>query len=198
MLRHAQGLQLGHHDALKNQLSIVDVAISEINPKKDQELFIEHNLRPFGCPADWIFEPCSSHYDTVRERWVSLCDYGDERKLLQAELNVDGGAKIFLQNKLARSRAKLLELNPLLVARSKCTELSTAKRLTIHPPFSPHPLISGDVGKEAEQAMSFVDAGSGNPSSGSVDAIDVRHRSPRNNPRIHMTARRLFFFDRVY
>jgi formin-binding protein 1 len=70
VLRHAQGLQLGHHDALKNQLSIADVAISEINPKKDQELFIEHNLRAFGCPADWTFEPCASHYDTVREMGI--------------------------------------------------------------------------------------------------------------------------------
>ncbi len=35
--------------------------------------------------------------------------------------------------------------------------------------------------------MSFVDAGSGNPSSGSVDAMDVRHCSPHNNAGIHMT-----------
>lgn len=58
----------------------------------------------------------------------------------------------------------------------------TASKLTISTPTHPR-----DVGKEAEQALSFVNAGSGNPSSGSVDAIDVRHCSPRNNPRIHMT-----------
>ncbi|KAH8994342.1 hypothetical protein EDB86DRAFT_3078196 [Lactarius hatsudake] len=125
VLQHAQALQLSHHDALKNQASVVGVALTEINPKKDQAVFIEHNLRPFASPTDWSFEPCASHYDT-------------------AEVNVEGGAKIFLQNKLQRSRAKLQELKPLLEEKRK----------------------------EAEQAMSFVDAGSGNPSSGSVDAID--------------------------
>ena len=38
---------------------------------------------------------------------------------MQAEVNVEGGAKIFLQNKLQRSRAKLLELKPLLDEKSK-------------------------------------------------------------------------------
>jgi hypothetical protein len=38
---------------------------------------------------------------------------------VQAEVNVEGGAKIFLQNKLQRSRAKLLELKPLLDEKSK-------------------------------------------------------------------------------
>ena len=40
--------------------------------------------------------------------------------------------------------------------------------------------------------MSFVDAGSGNPSSGSVDAIDVRHCSPHNITRIPMTCGFIF------
>ena len=65
MLHLAQALQLTHYDSLKNQVSAVDTAISLVDPKKDQELFIEHNLRPFDCPADWTFEPCASHYDTV-------------------------------------------------------------------------------------------------------------------------------------
>lgn len=125
VLQHAQALQLSHHDALKNQASVVGVALAEINCKKDQAVFIEHNLRPFASPTDWSFEPCASHDDT-------------------ADVIVEGGAKIFLQNKLQRSRAKLQELKPLLEEKRK----------------------------EAEQAMSFVDAGSGNPSSGSVDAID--------------------------
>lgn len=125
VLQHAQALQLSHQDALKNQASVVVVALTEINSKKDQALFIEHNLRPFDSPTDWSFEPCAAHYDT-------------------AEVSVEGGAKIFLQNKLQRSRAKLLELKPLLEEKRR----------------------------EAEQAMSFVDAGSGNPSSGSIDAID--------------------------
>ena len=43
--------------------------------------------------------------------------------------------------------------------------------------------------------MSFVDAGSGNPSSGSVDAIDVRHCSPHNITRIPMTCGFIFFLS---
>jgi hypothetical protein len=65
VLRLAQALQSSHFDALKSQVSVVDAAISSVDPKKDQELFIEHNLRPFGSPTDWSFEPCSSYYDTV-------------------------------------------------------------------------------------------------------------------------------------
>ncbi|KAI9463789.1 hypothetical protein F5148DRAFT_1286022 [Russula earlei] len=125
VLHLAQELQLVHCDTLKSQLSAVDSAITSVDPKKDQALFIEHNLRPFSSPADWNFEPCASYYDTE-------------------ELTIEGGAKIFLQNKLSRSRGKLLELKPLLEEKRK----------------------------EAEQALSFVDAGSGNPASGSVDAID--------------------------
>ena len=65
MLHLAQSLQSSHYDALKSQVSVVDAAISSVDPKKDQELFIEHNLRPFDSPADWTFEPCSRYYDTV-------------------------------------------------------------------------------------------------------------------------------------
>lgn len=65
MLHLAQTLQSSHYEALKGQVSVVDAAISSVDPKKDQELFIEHNLRPFASPADWTFEPCSSYYDTV-------------------------------------------------------------------------------------------------------------------------------------
>jgi formin-binding protein 1 len=59
--------QFNHYDALRNQVSVVDTAISSVDPKKDQELFIEHNLRPFDSPTDWTFEPCSRYYDTVSE-----------------------------------------------------------------------------------------------------------------------------------
>jgi hypothetical protein len=46
---------------------------------------------------------------------------------------------------------------------------------------SSNPPFPGEAEKEAEQAMSFVNAGSGNPASGSFDAIDVRHPSPHNS-----------------
>jgi hypothetical protein len=51
------------------------------------------------------------------------------RLFLQAEPNVEDGAKIFLQNKLSRSRGKLLELRPLLEAKGKCTSCETASKL---------------------------------------------------------------------
>jgi formin-binding protein 1 len=44
---------------------------------------------------------------------------GINANFLQVELNVEGGAKVFLQNKLSRSRGKLHELKPLLEAKSK-------------------------------------------------------------------------------
>ena len=60
---------------------------------------------------------------------------------------------------------------------------------TLTEPHFPLPHVSG---KEAEQGMSFVDAGSGNPSSGSVDAIDVRYCSLHNITRIPMTSGAIF------
>ncbi|KAH9985527.1 hypothetical protein BJV77DRAFT_1061951 [Russula vinacea] len=125
VLHLAQMFHYNHYDALRNSVSVVDTAISMVDPKKDQELFIEYNLRPFESPTDWTFEPCPRYYDTE-------------------ELSVEGGAKTFLQNKLSRSREKLVVLKPLLESKRK----------------------------ETEQAMSFVNAGTGNPSSGSVDAIE--------------------------
>jgi hypothetical protein len=50
---------------------------------------------------------------------------GTDMNYLQAEVSVDGGAKIFLQNKLSRSRAKLLELNPLLEAKGRCASFES-------------------------------------------------------------------------
>ncbi|KAG6889811.1 hypothetical protein C0992_003926 [Termitomyces sp. T32_za158] len=65
ILQHSQSLQLYHLDSLKNRLSQVDAALSRVDPAKDQDLFIDHNIRPFTAPDDWIFEPCITHYDTA-------------------------------------------------------------------------------------------------------------------------------------
>jgi formin-binding protein 1 len=61
----AQDIQLSHQDILKDRLAIVNAALVEVQPDKDQALFVDSNIRPFSIPEDWIFEPCSSHYDTV-------------------------------------------------------------------------------------------------------------------------------------
>ncbi|KAG1765917.1 hypothetical protein EDD22DRAFT_1013394 [Suillus occidentalis] len=96
IVTEAQNIQLSHQDTLKDRLTAVSAALIEVQPDKDQALFIESNIRPFSLPDDWVFEPCSNHYDT-------------------GEISIDPAPKIFLQNKLARSRAKLRDLNPALV-----------------------------------------------------------------------------------
>ncbi|KAG6908313.1 hypothetical protein DXG01_005349 [Tephrocybe rancida] len=70
ILQHSQSLQLFHLESLKGRVTRVDAAFGQADPIKDQDLFIDYNLRPFTAPDDWTFEPCSTHYDTAS---VSLC-----------------------------------------------------------------------------------------------------------------------------
>lgn len=65
VLVQAQALTEGHYDTLKARAMSVETAMGQINPAKDQDLFIDHNIRAYTPPRDWEFEPCSSHYDTV-------------------------------------------------------------------------------------------------------------------------------------
>ncbi|KAG1797773.1 uncharacterized protein HD556DRAFT_1233065, partial [Suillus plorans] len=95
VMREAQNIQLSHQNILKDRLTAVIAALIEVQPDKDQALFAEYNIYPFSLPNDWVFEPCSNHYDT-------------------GDICIDSGPKVLLQNKLARSRAKLRELNPVL------------------------------------------------------------------------------------
>ncbi|KAG2359645.1 hypothetical protein BDR07DRAFT_1378531 [Suillus spraguei] len=95
VMTEAQNIQLSHQDILKDRLATISAALTEVQPDKDQALFVECNIRPFSLPDNWVFEPCSIHYDT-------------------ADICIDPAPKVFLQNKLARSRAKLTELNPAL------------------------------------------------------------------------------------
>jgi len=64
ILQHSQSLQQSHLDILKTRISGVEAALGSVDPAKDQDLFIEHNFRPFSAPVDWVFEPCATHYDT--------------------------------------------------------------------------------------------------------------------------------------
>ncbi|KAJ7367108.1 hypothetical protein DFH08DRAFT_836568 [Mycena albidolilacea] len=95
ILSHSVALQAGHMDALKSHLANVEATLAQVDPARDQDIFIEHNIRPFQAPSDWAFEPCVNHYDTD-------------------EMSVEPAPKVFLQNKLSRSRAKLQELDPLM------------------------------------------------------------------------------------
>jgi hypothetical protein len=65
ILLHSQSLQLGHLEALKNRIRGVEAALGRVDSPKDQDLFIEHNIRPFTAPNDWTFEPCATHYDSA-------------------------------------------------------------------------------------------------------------------------------------
>ncbi|KAF8558331.1 hypothetical protein OG21DRAFT_1475027 [Imleria badia] len=98
VLLQAQTIQVSHQEVLKDRLASVTVALDGIQPHKDQNLFVDLNIRPFTLPGDWSFEPCTSHYDT-------------------GEICLETSPKVFLQNKLARSRGKLQELESDLGAK---------------------------------------------------------------------------------
>ncbi|KAF4590654.1 hypothetical protein EYR40_009250 [Pleurotus pulmonarius] len=100
VLQHSQGLQQRHLDTLKSRLAAVEAALGSVDPAKDEDLFIEHNIRAFALPGDWVFEPCSIRYDT-------------------SDMSVEPGPKVFLQNKLAKCRTKLQELDPLVESKRK-------------------------------------------------------------------------------
>ncbi|KAA1469744.1 hypothetical protein DENSPDRAFT_641109 [Dentipellis sp. KUC8613] len=99
ILHHAQALLTTHYEALKSRVVAVDAALDEVDAGKDQDLFVEYNVRPFTAIPDWAFEPCSSHYDT-------------------GEMSLEPGPKVFLQNKLSRCRGRRSELAPLLQTKS--------------------------------------------------------------------------------
>lgn len=65
ILSHSVALQAGHMDALKSHLANVEATLAQVDPARDQDIFIEHNIRPFQAPSDWAFEPCINHYDTA-------------------------------------------------------------------------------------------------------------------------------------
>ncbi|KAH7870924.1 uncharacterized protein C8R40DRAFT_1240138 [Lentinula edodes] len=100
ILLHAQALQISHLDVLKNRLAENEARLNEVNPSKDQDLYIEYNIRPFSAPSDWKFEPCATFYDNE-------------------EMSVEPDAKTVLQNRLRRSRGKLQELMPVIETKQR-------------------------------------------------------------------------------
>ena len=91
-----------------------------MNPSADQDLFIDYNISPYSPPADWVFEPCSSHYDHVcpAEALLSSCT-----DCYQGGMSVEPAPKVYLQNRLSRCRGKLQELEPVLTSKRKCGTL---------------------------------------------------------------------------
>ncbi|KAJ3754491.1 hypothetical protein EV360DRAFT_96576 [Lentinula raphanica] len=100
ILVHAQALQISHLDVLKNRLAGNEAKLNEIAPSKDEDLYIEYNVRPFSPPGDWKFEPCATFYDT-------------------GEMCVEPDPKTVLQNRLRRSRDKLQELIPMIDSKQR-------------------------------------------------------------------------------
>ncbi|KAJ7442609.1 hypothetical protein FB451DRAFT_1438254 [Mycena latifolia] len=94
ILTHSQALQTSHLDVLKTRLAGVEAVLNQVDPSKDQDIFIEHNIRAFNPPSDWKFEPCDV-------------------------MSVEPAPKVFLQNKLSRSRAKLQELGPVMESKRR-------------------------------------------------------------------------------
>ncbi|KAF5382339.1 hypothetical protein D9757_008459 [Collybiopsis confluens] len=99
-LLHAQALQMSHLDILKNHLTATEATLNEVNPAKDEDLFIEYNIRPFTAPNDWKFEPCHNFYDTET-------------------MSVEPDPKTVLQNRLRRSRGKLHELSTVIDSKRR-------------------------------------------------------------------------------
>ncbi|KAI0081551.1 hypothetical protein K474DRAFT_1681918 [Panus rudis PR-1116 ss-1] len=103
IVAHGQSLQSKHLDTLKSRVIATEEAFKSIDPAHDQDIFIDHNIRPFKAPPDWDFEPCSIHYDN-------------------GSMSVDPAPKVYLQNRLTRCKQKLLELHPMVDAKRKEVE----------------------------------------------------------------------------
>lgn len=114
VLQHSQQLELISLDGHKTHIEKVNVKLNEVDIAEDQELFIDLNVRTFVTPDEWKFEPSPIHYDTVSisfgDLQLSLSDEPDNK----ADMNKEQTPKIVLQNKLRRSKEKLLELNNLI------------------------------------------------------------------------------------
>ncbi|THH27874.1 hypothetical protein EUX98_g6316 [Antrodiella citrinella] len=108
---HAQALESSHLDNLKSRVAAAETAFNAIAPLQDQNIFIDHNIRSFFAPPDFVFEPCGVYYDTFA----------------QSEMSIEPAPKVYLQNRLSRCRRKLEELDPIL--RSKKVDVEKLGKL---------------------------------------------------------------------
>ncbi|KAL1744496.1 hypothetical protein HDZ31DRAFT_38471, partial [Schizophyllum fasciatum] len=100
IMLHSQALESAHLNTLKSRVSTVEAAFNAVDTGRDQQLFIDYNIRPFSAPPDFKFEPCTNYYDTD-------------------EMSVEEQPKIYLQNKLVRSRGKLAEVDAVVDAKRR-------------------------------------------------------------------------------
>ncbi|KAI0338929.1 hypothetical protein BDW22DRAFT_1409320 [Trametopsis cervina] len=100
IILEAQSLHILHLDALKTRVVATESAVRELDSQLDQQIFINHNIRAFSPPSDFGFEPCATYYDTD-------------------EMIVEPAPKVYLQNRLAKCRQKMDELNPIVEAKRR-------------------------------------------------------------------------------
>ena len=65
IVKSAQALQASHLTAIQAQILSVQKAFEQVDAAKDQNVFIEHNIRPFNPALTWAFEPSPGYYDNV-------------------------------------------------------------------------------------------------------------------------------------
>lgn len=120
ILLTAQSIHTTHFSALQTRSSVVQKTLEQVNTAKDQDLFIDHNVRPYTDPLDWEFEPCVGHYDTVGPLCSLLTGIqGKSYCPQQNEMSINSGPKVYLQNRLAKSRAELADLMPHMEMKGK-------------------------------------------------------------------------------
>jgi hypothetical protein len=105
LLLQATSLESNHLSSLQSRLQSVTNSASAVDPAKDQDLFIDYNIRPFSAPPNFAFEPCGVHYDT-------------------AEMVVEPSSKVVLQNRLSKSKTKLREIKPVVNVKRAASSLA--------------------------------------------------------------------------
>ncbi|KZO97097.1 hypothetical protein CALVIDRAFT_92966 [Calocera viscosa TUFC12733] len=128
-------LHLAHIQRITTHQAANKKALESVNPANDQNLFIQYNQRPFSLPADWSFEPCASHYDT-------------------SDVSLDVQPKIYLQNRLASSRAKIANVKP--EADAKQRDVTSLQRVLVKYRESPKTGDAEEVARQIAEASHQV------------------------------------------
>ncbi|KAJ7600812.1 hypothetical protein C8J56DRAFT_1074375 [Mycena floridula] len=103
ILLHAQALQMSHMDTLKSRLANVERCLNDIDPAKDQDIFIDSTL--------------ARRFMTRQVNSETKMD--SKLNIRQGAISVEPAPKIFLQNKLSKCQSKLGELEPLIANKRR-------------------------------------------------------------------------------
>ncbi|KAH7106916.1 hypothetical protein BKA62DRAFT_611651, partial [Auriculariales sp. MPI-PUGE-AT-0066] len=134
LVKRGIAIHTHHLDCLRSRHLTVEEVADNVDPAADQALFIEFNRRPFSIPGPLQFEACPDFYDT-------------------GDISVAGESRVFLQNKLARSKMKLSETEP--VVQHKQADI--AKYLNILPTGPPNADEVVDNLVEAQHSLTLLE-----------------------------------------